>query len=89
MQLSEILLRTPHLTEHAANLGAYLAKELGDKGGIPAFFVDPVCVDELDDVARYSGLRVWRDRASYALNQNQLLERQQRKEKLEDLNLVA
>ena len=27
--------------EHPSNLGAYLAKKLGDMVGIPAFFVDP------------------------------------------------
>ena len=37
-------IKNPPYGEHAANLGAYLAKELGDKVGIPAFFVDPVCV---------------------------------------------
>ena len=32
--------------EHPSNLGAYLAKKLGDMVGIPAFFVDPVCVHQ-------------------------------------------
>jgi len=41
--------------EHASNLGALLARELADQVGIPAFFVDPVCTDELEDVARISG----------------------------------
>ena len=31
--------------EHPSNLGAYLARRIGDLVGIPAFFVDPVCVD--------------------------------------------
>ena len=33
--------------EHPSNLGAYLARRIGDMVGIPAFFVDPVCVDEM------------------------------------------
>ena len=41
--------------EHPSNLGAYLAKKIGDMVGIPAFFVDPVCVDEMTEVAHYSG----------------------------------
>ena len=39
--------------EHPSNLGAYLARRIGDMVGIPAFFVDPVCVDEMTDVAHY------------------------------------
>ena len=41
--------------EHAANLGSLLAWELTRGTDIPAFFVDPVSVDELEDVARVTG----------------------------------
>ena len=41
--------------EHAANLGSLLAWELTRDTDIPAFFVDPVSVDELEDVARVTG----------------------------------
>lgn len=43
--------------EHASNLGGILAKEIAkiSKKNIPAFIVDPVVVDELDDIARLSG----------------------------------
>lgn len=41
--------------EHASNLGAILAHQLAQERGIPAFIVDPVAVDEFDDVARLSG----------------------------------
>ncbi len=51
-------IENPPYGEHAANLGAYLAKELADSVGIPAFFVDPVCVDEFEPLARYSGLKL-------------------------------
>lgn len=44
--------------EHPSNLGAYLARRLGDMVGIPAFFVDPVCVDEMTDVAHYTALPI-------------------------------
>lgn len=45
------------LGEHASNLGGVLAKELSNysKKNIPAFIVDPVVVDEMDEIARYSG----------------------------------
>jgi butyrate kinase len=42
--------------EHASNLGAVLAFGIAWDYGIDAFIVDPPCVDELDPVARYSGL---------------------------------
>jgi len=41
--------------EHASNLGAILANELASKYGVSSFIVDPVVVDEMDDVARISG----------------------------------
>ena len=46
--------------EHPSNLGAYLARRIGDMVGIPAFFVDPVCVDEMTEVAHYTGFAEFR-----------------------------
>jgi butyrate kinase len=45
------------LGEHASNLGGILAKEIAKLSNrkIPAFIVDPVVVDEMDDLARLSG----------------------------------
>jgi butyrate kinase len=55
--------------EHASNLGALLAHEIGDRASAPAFIVDPVCVDEFDKVARISGLpEIERKSLSHALN---------------------
>lgn len=42
--------------EHASNLGGIIAKGISDKEGIPSFIVDPVAVDEFEDVARISGI---------------------------------
>jgi len=42
--------------EHASNLGALLAQEIAGLAGIPAFIVDPPVVDEMDEIARLSGL---------------------------------
>ena len=42
--------------EHPSNLGAVLAREIGDELGIPSFVVDPVSVDELMPMARISGI---------------------------------
>ncbi len=41
--------------EHASNLGAILAYELGSPHGVRAYIYDSVSVDELEDVARLSG----------------------------------
>jgi butyrate kinase len=55
--------------KHASNLGALLAYEIANRVGIPAFIVDPVCVDEFDDLARVSGLpEIERKSLSHALN---------------------
>jgi butyrate kinase len=55
--------------EHASSLGALLAQELAQRAGVPAFIVDPVCVDEFDDLARVSGLpEIERRSLSHALN---------------------
>lgn len=42
--------------EHASNLGAALALAIARKVSIPAYIVDPVSVDEMEAVARISGL---------------------------------
>ena len=56
--------------EHPSNLGAYLARRSGDLVGIPAFFVDPVCVDEMTEVAHVSGFAEFRRLSQFhALNQ--------------------
>ena len=56
--------------EHPSNLGAYLARRIGDLVGIPAFFVDPVCVDEMTEVAHVSGFAEFRRLSQvHALNQ--------------------
>ncbi len=55
--------------EHASNLGAPIAKAIADEHGCPAFVVDPVSVDELEPVARLSGLAgVERKSLCHALN---------------------
>jgi butyrate kinase len=56
--------------EHASNLGCVLAKDLADEVNIPSFIVDPVAVDEMDDIARYTGMpELKRQSLFHALNQ--------------------
>lgn len=62
-------LRDPREREHASNLGALIANEIAEKVSVPAFIVDPVCVDEFDEIARISGLpEIERKSLSHALN---------------------
>lgn len=42
--------------EHASNLGAVLAKNIGEEINVPSFVVDPVSVDEFQDISRITGL---------------------------------
>ena len=41
---------------HASNLGGILSNEIAKEIGKRAFIVDPVVVDEMEDVARLSGV---------------------------------
>lgn len=63
-------LRKPKLGEHASNLGAFIAKNIADPLNIASFIVDPVVVDEFEDVARISGFSLIERRSIFhALNQ--------------------
>ena len=78
--------------EHPSNLGAYLAKKIGDMVGIPAFFVDPVCVDEMTDVAHYSGFAEFRRLCLFhALNQKSIGRKAAKElgKKYEEANLIV
>lgn len=78
--------------EHASNLGAVLAYEIAKMLNIPAFIVDPVVVDEMDDVARISGLKgIERKSIFHALNQKAVARRAARDlgKKYEDVNLIV
>ncbi len=78
--------------QHASNLGGILAKEIGDSLGIPSYIVDPVVVDELTDIARYSGVpELPRRSVFHALNQKAVAKRYAKEvgKKYEDLNLIV
>lgn len=62
--------------QHASNLGGILAREIADEIGVPSFIVDPVVVDELAPVARYSGVpELPRTSVFHALNQKAVAKR--------------
>lgn len=49
-------LRVGVMGQHASNLGGLIAYEIAQQLNIPSFIVDPVVVDELDEIARISGM---------------------------------
>lgn len=54
---------------HASNLGAFIADAIARELNLPAFIVDPVVVDEFDDIARISGIpEIERKSLLHALN---------------------
>jgi len=56
--------------EHASNLAAGIAWAIGQAHGVPVYTVDPVVVDELDDVSRVTGVAGYERRAVWhALSQ--------------------
>jgi butyrate kinase len=42
--------------DHPSNLGGLIAKSIADSIGVKAFIADPVVVDEMEPLARYSGM---------------------------------
>lgn len=62
--------------EHASNLACIIGDEIARRVGVPAFIVDPVSVDELDDIARITGVReIQRNSLSHALNMKAMARR--------------
>ena len=62
--------------QHASNLGGILAREIGDSIGSPSYIVDPVVVDELMPISRYSGVpELPRTSVFHALNQKAVAKR--------------
>lgn len=56
--------------EHASNLGGLIADEIAREAGVKAYIADPVVVDELQEIARISGLPQCPRRSIFhALNQ--------------------
>ena len=78
--------------QHASNLGGILAREIGDEIGGPSYIVDPVVVDELMPIARYSGVpELPRTSVFHALNQKAVAKRYAKEKGVsyESLNLIV
>lgn len=77
--------------DHISNIGCLLADEIATPLGIPAYIVDPVSVDEFDDVSYISGLKeLPRKSLAHTLNIKMIAKRFAREhgKSYEDLNLV-
>ena len=78
--------------QHASNLGGILANEIARDVGGRAFIVDPVVVDELEPVARISGVpELPRKSKFHALNQKAVAKRfgKESKRGYENLNPIV
>ena len=78
--------------QHASNLGGILAREIGDTLGIPSYIVDPVVVDEMMDIARYSVVpELPRTSVFHALNQKAVAKRYAKEtgKAYESMNLIV
>ncbi len=78
--------------QHASNLGAIIAYEYAKEYDKPAFIVDPVCIDEMNDIARISGLKgIERQSTYHALNQKAVARKHAEKidKAYKDLNLIV
>ena len=77
--------------QHASNLAAVIGAHLS-KGSKPVYIADPVVVDEMQDIARYAGHRLF-ERISifHALNHKAVARKhaESLKKKYEDLNLIV
>ena len=62
--------------QHASNLGGLIANSISKEIGINGYIVDPVVVDEMDDIARFTGIpEVNRRSLFHALNQKAVARR--------------
>ncbi len=69
-------LKHARMGEHASNLGVILSDRLAREYQLPAFFLDPVSVDELEPVARISGHPAFQRQSFFhALNQKSVARR--------------
>ena len=63
-------LKSAKYGEHASNLAPMIAFELSKKYSLPCWIADPVIVDEMQDIARFSGTpKIQRKSIFHALNQ--------------------
>lgn len=78
--------------EHASNLGGIIGFECTKKHNIPAYTVDPVVVDEMDEIAKITGSALYKQRCIFhALNQKAVAKRYAKEinKSYDSLNLIV
>lgn len=85
---------THPVSEHESNLGGLIALEIAREIGpqVKAIIVDPICVDEMEEIARISGIpEIPRKSILHALNQRAVARTYARElgRRYEDLNLIV
>jgi butyrate kinase len=85
-------LKNKPVVEHASNLGALIAYEIANSIGVSAYIYDSVRVDELNDIARISGMSdLPRTSTSHALNTRAMAMKVAKKygKKYSDMNFIV
>ncbi|MFC2159284.1 butyrate kinase [Actinomycetota bacterium] len=85
-------LRSEKYGEHSSNLGALIAQRIANKYGKKAYILDPVCVDELEPIARITGHpEIHKVSAFHALNQKSVARRASAEmgKRYGDINLIV
>ncbi len=85
-------LRAAKYGQHASNLGALISASFAKPLNRPAFIVNPVCIDEFEDIARVSGQKLIERRSLFhALNQKAIAIKHANKinKPYEDINLIV
>ncbi len=85
-------LRTMRYSNHASNLGAIIARHMGQKHDVPSLISDPITVDNFNDIARISGVpEIERKCRVHALNIKEVCRREAQKlgKTLDEVNFVT
>jgi butyrate kinase len=85
-------LRGMKYSNHASNLGAIIAKHLGEWYGVPSLISDPITTDNFTDLARISGIpEIERKSRAHALNIKEVCRREAQNigKKLEEVSYVC
>lgn len=95
-KVNEAMIRDIHnpMAEHESNLGGIIAYEIAKTIGphVDAYIVDPTCVDELEDIARISGMpELPRKSFLHTLNQKAVARRYAKElgKRYEEINLIV
>ncbi|MCG2724791.1 MAG: butyrate kinase [Elusimicrobia bacterium] len=78
--------------EHSSNLGGIIAEKIASMCGVESFIADPVVVDEMEDIAKFSGMpENPRISIFHALNQKRVARHAARQlgKQYEDCNLIV